>query len=709
MYNGLSTKKSPLYIAVSIAIFSCANAHAFGSKGPEVIRSISLVKKPTNNAPSQQVKKLDSALRASRETETVLFHNEIARELNKYPGIFATHTIANGQTPNLTYNSAASQMGVLALQNGYSLRPLPYLDRSLLSFSGLNQRSLAVIETPEITALPTGLVGGVVSQVSPIEQRKQLEVAVGSDSQGDIEFDYGHQKGQWGHLFQFSHQQLDSYRQAKSDPQNGMKANEVLLKVAEQGSALRTANQQLTEFSLRYRDYDNDESRLGVSLEDAASHPNRRYSATAFDNEKTEQLSLGLNHDVVLVSGEVISTLAYYDDGEVSFYQTSDIDGVSGANAATLLSNFEDSPVGSVQVTKDSLTRDYASGGLKVSINDSFGAHNASLGLNYHHESVNDRYFKDVYQLESDLSMQLLGADIDSAKSKTTLSAKSVFLKDQWRNGRLSVDLAVKHERLEREHTVGNGGKITSESSHTLGHATLNYQVNGSLDVFIHGQEGLLPSTNWLTPSLPQTSQNVRGGIKYNHGSTALSVVAFNNDFYNVFSRCFTIEQCEALKDERNDINVRGVELSANYNIELEDAALPISFAYTYREHEYTSELDEANADTDASVGDELEFLPKNQVFAQVGYQSGQWNLAMRASYRSAQRRHPGIGDITDADSLDAVTLVDLSASYQIDNKQQLFATLNNVADKRYIESAHNGTNLVGRERSLLIGYRVTF
>ncbi len=709
MYNGLSTKQSPLYLAITLALFTSAGANAFGTKGPEVIRSISLVKKPTQQTPLEKTPKVEEIINALQQKAGDLFNNKIARELNKYAGLFATDTIVNGQTPNLTNNSAPFQSAAQAQGNGHSLRPLPYLDRSLLSFSGLTHKSLSAIKQLDITQLPTGLVGGVATQPSVIEKTKQLKVGVGSDSHGEIDFDYGHQKGQWGHLFQLSHQQVDSYRNAKVSTPNGMKSSEVFIKVAEQGSALRTANQQLTEFSMRYREYDNDESRMGVSLKDAERDPTRRYSATALDNEKTEQLSFELNHDVELVSGEVISTLAYYDDGEASFYQTTEVDGLEGENAATFLSNFEDSPTGTAQVTKDSLTRDYASGGLKVSVNDSFGAHFASLGANYHKETVNDNHFSDVYQLGNDLALQLSSAAINTAKAKTSLTAKSLFVTDHWHNGALSIDVAVKHEKIERKYEVIGSGEAVSESSHTLGHAKVNYQLSDSLGLFISGQEGLLPSTNWLTPSLPQTSQNVRGGLAYQNVATSFSVVAFNNDFYNVFARCYSIDQCANVEDERNDINVRGVEFTANYTVELDGASIPLSFAYTYRDHEYTSELDEANANTQAQAGDELAFLPKNQAFAQVGYQSGQWNLAMRASYRSAQRRYAGIGSLPDAESIKALTLIDLSASYKIDKKQQLFATLNNVTDKNYIESAHNGTNLVGQERSLLIGYRVNF
>jgi len=701
-------RKSPLTVAVSIAMLSCVNAHAFSDGDVKVIRSISLV-----NKSAEQIQQGSANTATSYQRKQVgqssLFHNDIVRQLNSYPGMFAARSIVNGQNPSIVYNSAPSQGAVMVVQDGHSSRPLPYLDRSLLSFSGVNRRT-QILDKPEITSLPSGLVGGIARDTGSIEERRTLEVAIGSDSQADVGLEYGHQQGEWGHLFQFSHQQIDSYREAKHSLDNGMKANDILIKIAEKGNNLGSVNQQQTEFTVQYSDYENNESRFGIAEQDIDSHPTLRYSATALDNEATEKLSFDLNHEVILASGEVIDTDVYYNDGEASFYQTASVNGLEGAAAANLLSDFERGPASTAQISKDAFTRDYASGGIKVTIKESFGEHNASLGVNYHTETVNDSYYSDLYQLNSDLSLSLVNGDIDARQSSTRLNSRSVFLTDQWRRGALTVDMALKHEWINRERTQDDTDERTvSESTHTLGSVTVDYQLSNSINLFISGQEGLLPSNNWLTPSLPQTSQNVRGGISYQDGDTAFSLVGFNNDFYNVFSRCFTIAQCSALDDERNDINVRGLELTASYVVALDGASVPLSFSYTYRDHEYAGGLDEVNASTNASIGDELAFLPKQQAFAQIGYQNEHWNVAMRASYRAAQRHYAGSLDIETVDSIDDLVLVDLSASYQLDNQQKLTATLNNLTDEHYVESAFNGTNLMGKERSVVIGYSVKF
>lgn len=708
MHNGLSTSKTPLIIALSLA-FTPSCVLAYGEAGPEVVRSISLVKKPENAANAKKMKDLASTMAKAKDTDISLFHNDIARELNKYPGLFATHSIVNGQSVTVAHNSPPGLMAMTVTQDDRNLHPLPYLDRSLLSFSSINRRNFQVNTVADITMLPTGLVGPMVANKFDIAKRGSLDLGGGSDNEAEINFDYGHEKGRWGHLFQLAHQQVDSYRESKTEFDNDKRASDVLLKVSERGGNLGSANLQNTEFSMHYREYENNESRMGVSFDDIKSNPQKRYSATALDNEKTEQLSFGLHHDVTLVSGELIKTVVYYDDGQASFYQTANVNGLDGEQAAAHLSQLEQAPIGNATISKDSLTRDYASGGLKISVHQRYGAHDASIGVNYHSETINDHYFTDEYLFDSAFALTLIDGELESGRAKTTLRAKSFFIKDRWHYGNLTVDVGLKHESLKRDYLTADNMGTNNESTHTLGNVSVSYQLSESLDFFVSGYEGLLPSGNWLTPALPIASENINAGLTYQANSLSFTLVGFNNEFNNVFVRCFNIQECETRKDERNDITIRGAQMSAKYLYEMGSGRIPLSFSYTYRDHEYASEFDQIHVEHQASIGDELAFMPKHQAFAQVGYQSGQWDIAMRASYRSDQRREPGVGSGLVDKKIDAVTLVDLSAKYKIDEKQSLYATLNNVTDKVYVESALNGTSLMGKPRSLLIGYRMNF
>jgi|GEM_PF-3490081 len=706
MFNGLLMRKTPLTVAVSIATLGCTNAYAFADDDVKVLRSLSLVSQPAVASPDMR----DGAVTYApkRVGQSSLFHNDLARKINSYPGMFAVNTIINGQNPTIINNSSPSQGAVMVVQDDQSVRPLPYLDHSLLSISR-STREVYKFEQPDISALPSGLVGGLALENAEIIERSLLDVSVGSDRLTDINIEYGHEEGDWGHVFQFSHQQVDSYRQARESIDGDMKANDILIKIAEKGNMLRTANQQLTEFTIGYSEYENDESRFGIATQDINDNADLRYSATALDNEKTENLKFGLNHNVALATGEIVKTQAYYADGQASFYQTASVNELEGANAATFLSNFERAPSSTAVIAKDALTRDYSSGGIKITMHESFGEHSAALGVNYHTETVNDNYHSDVYQLNSDLSLSLVNAEVDAQQSETSLNSKSIFLTDHWRSGPLAVKAAIKHEWLSREQTQNQSDKVSTDSRHTIGNISLDYTLNNTMALFLSAQEGLLPSNNWLLPSQPQTSRNIRAGLNYQQQDTAFSVVAFNNDFYNVFSRCYTFSQCSSVNGESHDINIRGLELTANYVVDLVDGSIPVSFAYTYRDHEYSSDQQLPQLNFSAMAGDELAFIPKNQLFLQVGYKTEQWNIGMQASYRGAQRRYAGSIDLASADSLNDVTLIDFSASYQLDSRQSIVATLNNFTDQQYVESAFNGTNLMAQGRSIVIDYQMVF
>jgi len=700
--------KSPLYLAVAMIMSPAPTVHAFDATESAIIRSISLVKKPVK-ATAKVPREDSQVMQQQRSLESDMFYRDITRALNQFPGVFATDYIVNGQGPLIAYNSLPGQMAPSLLLGDQSLRPLPYLVRSLAQFSPLLTRPVSIVNAPSVKYSPTSLVGGVRATTAGIEKGARIGVALGSDNQADVNVNLGQQRGKWGHLFQFSHQQRNSYRQAKSNLAQGMTANDVLIKISESGASMGSTQRQSSELVVHYRDYSNDESTMGINAADTQSQPMLRYSATALDNEQTKQLSLKLKHDVALKSSEMIATRIYYDDGEASFYQTATVDGAVGIEAADLLSEFEQSPLGQMNITKEALRRSYASGGINVAIKEQVKGHQVELGVAYHRETINDKYYSDAYSLDTNLSLQLTNTDLSFGGAKNTLTAKSVYLSDHWLRGNLAIDVAIKHQQFRRKHNSTQGGALDNDSAHSFGHISLNYHLTDDVSLLISGHEGVLPSTNWLTSHLPQTSRVVRSGLNYQQGSTRLSLIAFNNEFYNAFSRCHTIASCLAVQGDRHDVSVRGAEVIANYSFDMANIKIPLSFSYTYRDHEYAGGVDVLTIDEPINIGDELAFLPKQQAFAQIGLAFGQWNLALRAIYQSEQRRQAGQGMTKNSTTIAAHTLVDLSATYTIDAQQHLFATLSNAADKDYVASGFNGPNLNGRQRALVIGYRYHF
>ncbi|MDP2560028.1 TonB-dependent receptor domain-containing protein [Psychrobium sp. 1_MG-2023] len=710
MIKGISPKlhavKLPLCVAISVALAS-PSAYSV-EKAQSLVKSISLIKRVVEVEDEK-----DQAENHPVEisTKTQQFHLDIARQLNRYPGIFAVNIIPNGQTPLITNNSSGLQHAVSTLTDDLNLAPVSYIDRSLYSLSPLISHKMGRDGSPKITNTPTGLVGSLTTETGMVPSegpRMSIDVEAGDDAHAGFTFDYGHRKDRWGHLFQYSAQQGDSYRSNRLGQQGGFKSNDLLLKIIEQGSNIGAKNQQLTQFSLLYRDYDNDESRYGISYQDSLERPELRYSATAGDNEKTDQLSLRINHQIVLATSEIVMTDLYYDSGNSSYYQTSAVSGVLGDSAIDLLSGFERNPLGTLNVTKQSFDRSYSSGGIQVRVSQQIGLHNLQLGVRYHNESVDDKSYNDAFLFNQDLSLSLLQSNQEADWAEQSVNARTVFISDEWTQGPLTLAGGYKYEKIEIEKEFPRSF-FESESTHTLGNVGLNYKFSSSLDFFITAHQGLLPSNNLLAPEAAQTSDIYRAGIDHRYDNSQFTFTVFKNEFYNVFARCFTIENCKEMTDDRFDIEISGAEMVAAHTFELDNMSIPLTAVYTYRDHNYGDELDVTNIEHVALPGDELAYIPQHQLYLELGAKFNRWDLMLKATHRSEQRLEPGLTSLTNVNKIDAVTLVDLTANVAFDRQQKVFLTVNNLTDQEYVESAYHAGRLMGRGSSILLGYRYTF
>ena len=85
------------------------------------------------------------------------------------------------------------------------------------------------------------------------------------------------------------------------------------------------------------------------------------------------------------------------------------------------------------------------------------------------------------------------------------------------------------------------------------------------------------------------------------------------------------------------------------------------------------------------------------------------WKLNLSALYQSEMRNVPGVGEIDEADKIDAYTIFDLSSSYQLTQQLQLYGTVDNLLGEEYVVSAKPYGFRPGKPRSLNIGAKLRF
>lgn len=200
-----------------------------------------------------------------------------------------------------------------------------------------------------------------------------------------------------------------------------------------------------------------------------------------------------------------------------------------------------------------------------------------------------------------------------------------------------------------------------------------------------------------------ERSVNYEMGIRGTTDKTRYDVAAFMMDFSN---QVVTGNSDPNLsRSNAGETRHYGMEFSLGYSLATN---LMLDSNLTW--------VPESEFKTGSTAGNRIPYAPK--VIANLGlsYDLSQWNFALNLHHRGEQFGDPSnlVNIPTNAASgiwgglLPAYTVLDLLAQYDVSSQFNLFASVKNLADKRYITGLREGI-YVGPERSFELGARYRF
>ncbi|WP_237162473.1 TonB-dependent receptor [Shewanella halifaxensis] len=111
----------------------------------------------------------------------------------------------------------------------------------------------------------------------------------------------------------------------------------------------------------------------------------------------------------------------------------------------------------------------------------------------------------------------------------------------------------------------------------------------------------------------------------------------------------------------------------------------------------------------DVIKGDKLPYLPENILFASAGVAGDNWGLTFAARYTGDIRTEAGQGDIAQDYLIKSKTIVDLSGRYFISDAQEVYLSVENLFDEKYVTTKIHGSNFAGKPMTISIGYAYKF
>ena len=721
----MSIKPSLISLAISLSLFHSVTAHSeekveqitiFGSQ-------VAVDSTPGSGTYIDQSKLQDYAI------------SDIMRVLSSAPGVYFMEEDGYGLRPNIGMrgNSSDRSEKVTILEDGVLAAPAPYASPAAYYFPTIGRMSaVEILKGSAGVKYGPRTSGGVLNLVStPIPDAPlggKFDVSGGSDNYRKLHANIGGQGEQAASLFEVFHFAADGFKALNSGQDTGFEKSDLLSKSE---FYLDTEKRHSLEFKVKYSTESSDETYVGITQEDFEKTPYQRYSASQLDNMHAEHTLFSVHYDYIISQNADLSVIAYHNDFHRNWYKVQKVGGNNlGSGAEEAASEFDKAVANgeapeSLAVRLRANNRNYLSQGVQAQLGYRVGNHYLNFGLRIHADEMDRFQWEDDYQLNSDLSLSLDTAGIPGTNSNRVDSADaiSVFIHDevQWGDLTLSGGLRYEDVTLQRHDwgsadtaRLGEADYRKNTVSALLPALGATYQLGEEFILLAGIQKAYAPPSPGNKDAIEEDGWNYEAGLRMNDGNWRGEAIVFYSTLDNLHGNCTASQGCidNNPDDQFNagKVDIRGLELSLSNSIQLAQLSIPMSVNYTYSDAEFKEDFDSVlEFWGEVSAGDQLPYLPEQTLQFETGLTGKDWQVLAAIKYMDDVRVSAGNEAINFENGVQSHTVVDLSANYQIDDSQQIYAVVDNLLDEVYVATKRHGGLQAGKPRTVQVGYRYHF
>ncbi|WP_285164152.1 TonB-dependent receptor family protein [Shewanella goraebulensis] len=668
--------------------------------------------------------------------------DDINRVLYSVPGVNIREEDGYGLRPNIGFRGATPERSkkINIMEDGVLIGPAPYSAASAYYFPmTAKMTAIEVFKGPAAIKYGPNTVAGSLNMVTravPQDAEGLIDVSTGTDGLMKAHGYYGDTIDNFGFLIEGIHMEADGFKELDGGGDTGFEKNDVMAKLRYNldGDTV----DQVFELKLAYANETSDETYLGLSDDDFAANPNRRYVASQLDNMDWTHTQFQLNHFVTNEHFE-LTTRVYRNDFERAWYKVNGFKGglvnrslqeiladpdkdETNQRFYQILTGQEDSVAEYEKMTLGNNDRTYFTQGIQADLNwnmDFLGYNNHfEVGARFHQDQIERDHTTDDYLMRS----ANLVTDGEPTKASTTdresTDAISIYFQDTISINALDITAGVRGEFIDAEYQNRAPGAeedyLNKETSIWLPSLSLFYALSDEAGLLFGVHEGFLPTSPKQDPSIEtESSVNYELGGRYHDGNFNLEVIGFFNDISNLKEGC-QFSSCGSDDDTEfngGEVDVIGLELTSGYAFNINDSLeFPISVSYTYTESEFKTSFSSGfDMWGEIEAGDELPYLPENQVSLNLGLVSNQWDVNMIVRYIGEMLEASGEGVVLSGSKTEALTVVDMSASYNFNEYGLVYVKADNVFDTQEIVSRRPYGARPSKPQQFQIGYQYRF
>jgi Fe(3+) dicitrate transport protein len=671
------------------------------------------------------------------EALAIFNDTDILRVLRTVPGVYIQEEEGFGLRPNIGIRGSGLDRSarIALLEDGILIAPAPYAAPSAYYFpTQRRMNALEVLKGPASVVVGPRTTGGALNMVStpiPDALGANADLRVGDHRTIDLHANLGNRGDRFSWLVETVQSQSDGFKHIDGpiDGNTGYEIADYVAKLQFDSDPAAAVYQSL-RLKLGYTDQISDETYLGLTDEDFAVDPTRRYAASEGDVFTSEHEQYQLSYVIDTGNRWRGEVTAYRNDFKRNWYKLQSVNGASMSNVlddpltyATELGYLKGDTSPDDAIFKRANNRSYYSQGLQAQIEWDLGFGDTEVALTTGlriHEDEEDRFqHEDGYRMEDGLLvLTTAGAGGSNTNRVSDADAQGYFVNAEIRTGRwiLTPGLRLEDVTLRRmdyatdDPTRSQGPTRVRENSVSTwipGMGAL-YRLNDEWRLLGGIHKGFNPPGPGSSAN-EESSRNIEVGTRYDNDALSFEAIYFYNDYDNLVG---TVTESTGGGGDIGDqfdggeVTVAGLELSTNYNWSVGDFGVPFGLKYTWTTDARFNNAFESGFDPwgDVEVGDELPYIPEHQLRATTGLDAESWRVSLAASYIGRLRTQAGQGAFVPAESIDSRIVWDVLAAWQFAPKLSTYVKVDNLLDETYVAARRPAGVRPGLPRTAYLG-----
>jgi Fe(3+) dicitrate transport protein len=683
-------------------------------------------------------------------------YGDVNRVLRQVPGLNIVEEEGFGIRPSIGIRGSGTDRNtkIAVMEDGVLIAPAPYAAPAAYYFPRMPRiDGVEVSKGPSAIKYGPQTVAGAIGLYStPIPDQTlggKLELLGGDFDTyrahgligGHLETAQGYEVGLSLETLQES---SSGFKELDSGGDTGFAIEDYVAKVS-LGSKAGAERPQSLELKLQYSDENSDETYVGLTLDDFRADPYRRYRGSQVDELDVEHWTYQATHRIDFTDQVDLTTLAYYTRTERAWYKLNDVRNAANTGYTSLSAVLEDparyatefaaivgmpgtsSAVGALRVRNNS--REYYATGLQSVLGYGFDsgdvAHQIEASVRYHRDEEDRFQNDDRYQMvDGRMVLTAAGAPGTQDNRIGEAEAWSFFVRDTIDWGQFTVTPGLRYETIALTRTNYGTADPDRNGDPAVARNNVDVLLPGIGGTYVLRDDLKLVAgihRGFVNPAPgsdadAEESWNYEIGLRLDRGAASLEAMAFFVEYENLIGTCTasTGGDCE-IGDQYDggEASVHGLEFVAAWDAGAalgSGWSLPLSAVYTWTEGEFGSSFQSSFDEWgDVEKGDEMPLMPEHQLTLNAGIEADRWRTFLMMNYVDETRAEAGTGAIPAIDRIDARTLLDLSAEFDLTSQASLFASVTNLTDEEYNVAFRPAGARPGAPRSWLAGVKIAF